>query len=201
MKMFYSLCIHLLKPLVKLVFPYRVTGTEHIPKGGRLVLCCNHRSVIDPVLLAMRFPRQIRYMAKSELFTDHGMAARWLLSRLGAFPVHRGKGDAQSLKTALGILNTENVVGIFPQGKCVFDNSPFQPKAGAVLLAAKAKAPILPAAICFTGRIRPFHKVTVRFGEVIPYRALELENDSLVSIRKAAGKVAEAINTLLEETV
>lgn len=200
MQMFYSFCRCLVKPLVRLIFPYRVTGTEQIPKDGRLVLCCNHRSVVDPVLLAMRFPRQIRYMAKSELFTDHGPLARRLLYLLGAFPVRRGKGDAQSLKTALSILESEKVVGIFPQGKCVFDNAPFQPKAGAVLVAARAKAPILPAAICFTGRLRPFHKITVRFGRVIPYHALELKDDSTASVKKAAGKVAAAINALLEET-
>jgi 1-acyl-sn-glycerol-3-phosphate acyltransferase len=199
MKMFYSFCLHLVRPFLKLLFPYRAAGTENIPRGGKLVLCSNHCSVIDPVFLAACFPRQIRYMAKSELFTDHGPLARWLLNRLGAFPVHRGKGDAQSLKTAVGILDAEGVVGIFPQGKCVFDHSPFQPKAGAVLAAAKAKSPILPAAIRCSGRVRPFRKVVIRFGAVVPYESLGLKDDSAASVKKAAGMVARSINLLLEE--
>lgn len=198
--MFYFFCLRLLAPLAKLVFPYRIYGVENIPKDGRLVLCSNHKSVIDPFLLAVRFPRQVRYMAKSELFTDHGPLVCWLLNRLGAFPVHRGKGDTQSLKTAVSILREGGVVGIFPQGKCVYGDAPFQPKAGAVLVAAKAKAPILPAAVICRGRVRPFHKIVIRFGEVIPCGAFGLSGESAGAVRKSAGTVARAINLLLEDT-
>ena len=90
------------------------------------------------------------------------------------------------------------MVRIFPQGRCVFDNSPFQPKAGAVLVAAKAQAPILPACIFFKGRIRPFKRVVVRFGEVLSIQALDLADGSLRHVRGAAGRLAEKINGLLE---
>ena len=107
-------------------------------------------------------------------------------------------GLAESVRTAVHILQDGGVVGIFPQGRCVFDNSSFQPKAGAVLVAAKAQAPILPACIFFKGRIRPFKRVVVRFGEVLSIQALDLADGSLRHVRGAAGRLAEKINGLLE---
>lgn len=185
-------------PIGKLLFRLRFEGTENIPREGPVVICSNHRSVLDPFFLALPVPREIRFMAKSELFEEHGQFVRWLLYKFGAFPVRRDKGDAESVRTAVHILREGGVVGIFPQGRCVFDRSPFKPKAGAVLVAAKAKAPILPACISFQGRICPLKRVVVRFGEILPLPALSLSDDSLQNVREAAGLLAEKINGLLE---
>lgn len=197
--MFYFFWIRVLTPLAKLIFPFHVEGKKNIPKQGKFIVCSNHKSLIDPFLLAVPFHRQIRYMAKSELFEDHGSVARWLLYKMGAFPVRRGKGDAESVKKALNILWKDGIVGIFPQGKCVWDNTPFKPKAGAVLIAQKAQAPILPACIYCDGIIRPFHRITVRFGEVIPTAALVGTTDSREHTREASLLLAKRINQLLEE--
>lgn len=187
-----------LMPIGKLLFRLRFEGTENIPREGPVVICSNHRSVLDPFFLALPVPREIRFMAKSELFEEHGQFVRWLLYAFGAFPVRRDKGDAESVRTAVHILREGGAVGIFPQGRCVFDRSPFKPKAGAVLVAAKAKAPILPACISFQGRICPLKHVVVRFGEILPLPALSLSDDSLQNVREAAGLLAEKINGLLE---
>lgn len=197
--MFYFFCLRILTPLAKCIFPFQVKGTENIPTSGRLIVCCNHKSLIDPFLLAVPFKRQIRFMAKSELFQDHGALVCRLLYTLGAFPVKRDKGDAESIKTAMHILNCGGVVGIFPQGKCIFDNSPFRPKAGVALVAAKTHAPILPASIYCDDIIQPFRHITVRFGKVIPYEALNIKENSHASVREASEIIAQRINELLEE--
>ena len=85
MKLYFFL-LRLLGPLARLVFRVEYRGTEHIPRDGALIVCANHRSVIDPLLLAVPFRRPIRYMAKSELFEDHGRLAAWVLYAMGAFP-------------------------------------------------------------------------------------------------------------------
>lgn len=197
--MFYFFCLRFLTPFAKILFPFRVKGTEHIPNDGKLIVCCNHKSVIDPFLLAVPFKRQIRFMAKSELFEEHGALICRLLYRLGAFPVRRDKGDAESIKTAMGILNDDGVVGIFPQGKCVYDNTPFKAKAGVAMLAYKTHAPILPASIYCDGIIRPFRHITLRFGRVIPYEELNIAENAHASLREAAGIITQRINELLEE--
>lgn len=186
--------------VARLIFPIRVIGLENIPKTGRLVLCSNHKSVIDPLLLAMKCPRQIHYMAKSELFTDHGAFARWFLFRMGAFPVHRGTGDTESVHNALQLLQQEALVGIFPQGGCVKDSDvSFKPKAGAVLIAAKAHADILPACIYSEGKIRPFHRITIRYGKVIGFDSMHITGSGSKECRTGAKIVADKICNLLEE--
>lgn len=197
--MLYTFCLHLLAPAGRFLYRLRYEGLEHIPKSGKLILCSNHISVCDPFFLAVPFPRQIRYMAKSELFEDHGRLARWLLYRWGAFPVRRGKGDAESIRTAETVLNRGGVVGIFPQGKCVAPGVRFVPKAGAALVAARTHAPVLPAGISCGGKVKPFRRVTVRFGRVIPCEELGAGSGSLALVRSAAEILAERINELLEE--
>ncbi len=192
--MFYFTSIHILSFFARLFYRVKYVGLEHIPAEGRLIVCSNHKSVIDPLFLAVPFKRQIRYMAKSELFEDHGWLVSKLLFWLGAFPVKRDKGDARSIRTAADILNREGVVGIFPQGKCVFDQTPFHPKAGAVMLAAKTNAPILPVSIYCDGIIRPFSRITIRFGGVIPANEFSIKD-----LRSSAEKLAGQINYLLEE--
>ncbi len=199
--MLYFFCLRFLTPIAKFIFPFKVKGVENIPKGGKLIVCCNHKSVYDVLFLAAPFQRQVRFMGKSELFQDHGPFVRRLLYQLGAFPVKRDKGDAEAIKTAMQILSDGGVVGIFPQGKCVFDNTPFKPKAGAVLVALRTHTPILPASIYCDGIIRPFRRITVRFGKLIPYEELNTGKESRTSIREAAEIVSQRINQLLEEKI
>ena len=197
--MLYFFCIRVFALFAKRIYKINYQGIDHIPCGGKLIVCSNHKSVIDPLLLAIPFKRQIRYMAKSELFEDHGRLAGKLLLWLGAFPVKRDRGDAQSIRTAVKILNYGGIVGIFPQGKCVFDQSPFKPKAGVILLASKTHAPILPVSIYCDRVIKPFCRVTIRFGEVISYDDLKITGDSLAEMRSAAQIVAQRVNEMLEE--
>lgn len=197
---FYFVLLRLLGPLARLAFGVRYRGTENIPEGGPLIVCCNHRSVIDPLLLAVPFRRQLRFMAKSELFEDHGRLAAWFLRTAGAFPVQRDKGDAASLRTALDILSSGGVIGIFPQGRVIFDTSPFQPKAGFALLAEKSGAPVLPVCIYCEGELLRFRsRVTVRFGTPISAEELFGGESTRNGLRRASARLAREINALLEE--
>lgn len=195
----YSFLLRLLTPLGKALFRVSYSGAENIPGSGGFIVCSNHRSVFDPFLLAIPFRRQIRYMAKSELFSDHGRAARAFLYAMGAFPVRRNTADRRSVRTAEQILKSGGIVGIFPQGGCVFDNSPFRPKPGVALLAARTGAPVLPAAICCSGRVRPFRPVAIRLGSVIAGSRLPFRGTSVSGMREASERIAERINAMLEE--
>lgn len=198
---FYFFLLRFFTPLCRLIFWVRYYGVKNIPKSGRVIVCSNHKSVFDAFLLAIPFRRQIRYMAKTELFTDHGKAASNLLYHLGAFPVKRNTADLRSLRTAERILNDGGIVGIFPQGGCVFDNSPFCPKAGAALLAARAEASVLPVAICCKGLLRPFKRIAVCFGQVIPFNESSIRGRSASGMRQYSEKIAERINSMLEERI
>lgn len=200
----YHFCVGFFRILRHFAFHAHYVGTENIPRGGKLIVCCNHRSVYDPLLLSVPIERQIRFMAKSELFTDHGRFADFFLRRLGAFPVRRGVGDIASLRRAEGILRGGGILGIFPQGHCVPEGKPFALKEGAAMLAVRAQAPVLPAAICCKGPLKLFSRVTVRFGSVIvPEGGLPASEKARrnSAVRAFSENLARSVRTLMEENV
>ena len=53
MNRFYRVVHAILRPLLYLFFPVSAVGVENIPAGGA-VLCINHSSAWDPVLVALK---------------------------------------------------------------------------------------------------------------------------------------------------
>ncbi len=112
--MLYSIGRQIARVGMKLLFDVRVEGIENIPSQGPLVVCANHISWWDPVLLAWVMPWPVHFMAKKELFNNGLMA--FLLTKLHAFPVNRGKADVGAIRTGLSVLEAGQVVGVFPEG-------------------------------------------------------------------------------------
>jgi 1-acyl-sn-glycerol-3-phosphate acyltransferase len=108
------------------------------------MVCANHTSILDPVLLFIYFgsKKRMYYMAKREIFR-HKLPA-FILSSVGAFPVSRGENDVGAVKIALKHLKDGDRVMLFPEGKRVTARESVEAKLGAVKLAMKLKAPILP---------------------------------------------------------
>ena len=88
MKMIFFAIIWLIGKILLLLYRVDVKGLEHLPKSGAL-LCPNHASNIDPVLIGLCLPLDyhLHFMAKAELFEKPALA--WLIRTLGAFPVQR----------------------------------------------------------------------------------------------------------------
>ncbi|HEY2717775.1 MAG TPA: lysophospholipid acyltransferase family protein [Solirubrobacterales bacterium] len=94
----------------------RVEGLESIPTSGPLLILGNHDSHWDPVMVgvaALR-RRQIRALAKSELWNVRGLAP--VLNGMGQIPIERGKGDQQALGRAIETLRAGACIGVFPEG-------------------------------------------------------------------------------------
>lgn len=162
--MFYKTAKVILRFIMLFVFRIEFKGGENMPGEGGVILASNHKSYWDPVVLALASPRKLRFMAKSELFKNKLFGG--LITALGAFPVQRGKGDIGAVKSALTILKGDGVMLIFPEGKRCKDDTA-EAKPGAVMLAARARVPVVPAYI--SGKYRWFSKITVTFGEPIYY--------------------------------
>ena len=116
--------------LVRPFYRIKYIGRENVPKGA-FVLASNHISYFDPVCLGMGFRRKIWFMAKSELFTDHGAFAGAFLRLCGVFPVARSSADKCAVDKASEHLHRGRIVGVFPQGGIRRDGQAFEPKAGA----------------------------------------------------------------------
>jgi 1-acyl-sn-glycerol-3-phosphate acyltransferase len=172
----YGLARIVLLPLVKVLYRFRITGREHIPKDGPCVIAPNHKSFYDSFFVGLATPREVRFMAKKELF--EGKSAR-LLSALGAFPVRRGEADPEALETARMILRDGGVLALFPEGTRHRDPDELRaPRRGAGRLAIEAGAPIVPCAISgseklFVGFLpRP---VRVQIAFAAPIQAADFE--------------------------
>ena len=174
------------------LFPTKFSSqTEAMPEGG-VILCSNHFSGRDILILMAASKRQIRFMAKKELFGIPLL--RSLMKAMGAFPVDRGGNSVSAVRRAMELLNAGEVVGIFPQGtRCpgVHPNETLDRLHGGVgLLAQKTHAAILPASILTKKyKIGFFKRVYVSFGAPIPYEEyaplLEKENGRMLVTRKA----------------
>lgn len=176
----------------------RAVGMERVPAQGAVVLCANHRSNLDPILLSVAFPRPVRYMAKAELFAIPLFGR--LVATLGAFPVHRGESDRDAVRTSLRVLKKDEVLGMFPEAHRNRGAGLLRFKSGAVRLAGQTGAPLLPAAIVRHGHW-PFGRVEVRFGAPASAESLGYDKTEPESARRAVDALRARMLAMLEEAL
>lgn len=161
----------LMRPVVKFIyfalFKIKVVGKENIPKNGGYIVASNHVSVFDSGFPYIHIKTPVHYMSKQELFEKPFDS--WLYRHLNAFPVSRGTADRGALEYAISVVKQGGVLGIFPEGTRSEDYTPQAAKAGVALITRETEASVLPVSIYSQGKIKPFSKVTVRFGKMIPY--------------------------------
>ena len=105
----------------------------------------NHKGDVDPVIAGMIFDRPLRFMAKKELFKH--AAFELLITTLGAFPIDRGAGDREALKTALDILARGEILLMFPEGHRQRDDAVHEFLPGVGMIALRSGAPVVPLAM------------------------------------------------------
>jgi 1-acyl-sn-glycerol-3-phosphate acyltransferase len=160
--------------LARIVGPVRVIGLERIPREGPFILVANHASDLDPPFLGWaagyQIGRVIHFMAKVEM--QRWPIFGWLADRSGVFYVRRGEGDRAAQRLALELLAAGKPIAIFPEGTRSPDGHLRPAKPGTALLAIRSGAPLVPAGIAGTQRLRPpgerlvrRHRITIRFGE------------------------------------
>lgn len=112
---FYMGVQRVFKPLVDRQVALQVEGLEHFPMEGPAVLVCNHRSDLDPFILAFHLPRPIHWMARAFLFNIP--VFREFLWAIDAIPISRKPEVRQkALDKGSDVLKHGGVVGIFPEG-------------------------------------------------------------------------------------
>ncbi|NET30745.1 MAG: 1-acyl-sn-glycerol-3-phosphate acyltransferase [Cyanothece sp. SIO1E1] len=160
-------------PMLYTYFQGRIYGIEQVPRRGPLVVVGNHASDFDPPILASCIHRPVAFMAKEELFRVPLLGPA--IQVYGAYPVKRGSPDRSAIRAAMASLEEGWAAGLFLQGTRTPDGRISSPKLGAAMIAAKAKAPLLPVSIWGTHGILPkgvrFPQpvaVTVRIGAPLP---------------------------------
>ena len=147
----------------------RLKGRYHVPRQGGFILAPNHLSWTDIPLVAMHLNRKVVYMAKEEYFTGR---MTWLVRFLGSFPVKRGEGDRQALRTGEEQLKKGNILGIFPEGTRSRTRAIAQAHAGMGMIALRTGVPVVPVAIWGSeNALKKFRSpITIAYGEPIVFK-------------------------------
>jgi 1-acyl-sn-glycerol-3-phosphate acyltransferase len=137
-------------PLLSLITKREWRGQEHIPATGGVVIVTNHLSHIDPFTIGHYINNQgrpARFLAKASLFTVPVLGP--FLRSAGQIPVHRERraaGDA--LVEAVHAVDRGEAVLVYPEGTITRDPDqwPMLGKTGAVRIALRTGAPLVPIA-------------------------------------------------------
>ncbi|HWQ58940.1 MAG TPA: lysophospholipid acyltransferase family protein [Clostridia bacterium] len=143
--MIYILLKYLVGPFLALFLRPIVYGKQNLRVRGKAIIICNHRSMMDPIILALVTPRIIHFMAKKEIFKSK--IGNLFFRALGAFPVNRKNTDLQSIKSALTVLDRGKLFGIFPEGKREVSDSLDEFERGTAFFAIRSGAPVIPVYI------------------------------------------------------
>ncbi len=190
----------LVAPLFREVFKIKAYGSEVLERKEPLIIAPNHRSYIDPPLIASLSPEPLVFLAKKELF--EGRLKNWLFRNMNAIPVDRSKADFNALNEAVTRLKEGCKVCIFPEGRRAPERGFLKPKPGIGYLVAKTKVPVVPVYIHNSTDILssdnkhfriPKREVIVIFGKPIEFGNVE---DSPRGYKEVANLVMDEIKKL-----
>lgn len=181
------------------VFRVKIVNPEKEPIEGVLV-CSNHMSLLDPVIICASMKNQICFMAKKELFKIPLL--NFLIKAFGAFPVNRGSVDLTAMKTAIKLLSEKKFVGIFPQGTRLRGKSlrDTEVKSGAGMILSRAESDVLPVAIITKNNKFSFGKrIYVVLGDVIKFDELGFKERNRDEFESVSRIIFEKICDLYDE--
>ncbi len=192
-------------PLLRGMFRPWVRGLDNVPAQGGAILASNHLAVIDSFVLPLVLSRKIRFIGKAEYFTGTGIKGRLkagFFRGVGTIPVDRGGGKASeaALLTGLGVINSGNLFGIYPEGTRSPDGRLYRGKTGVARLALESGVPVIPVAMIGTNEAQPIGQVIpkpmrlgVVFGEPLDFSRYQgMENDRFI-LRSVTDEIMYAL--------
>jgi 1-acyl-sn-glycerol-3-phosphate acyltransferase len=184
-----------------------VENAQRLPVDGPVIVVANHVSFFDSVLLMFSLPRPVSFIGKAE-YTDNPVT-NWLFRGAGMIPVRReSPGDlAHVFDEVAEVLESGEVIGIFPEGTRSRDGLLHRGHVGAAHLAIATGTPIVPVGLIGTDRVlptgarlvRPFRHVTITVGEPIDVRSLGFAKSTNRTRRELTDRFMVEIGRLCEE--
>lgn len=193
-----------LRILFRLYNRWEVSGREHVPDTGGVLLFANHTSYADPPIVGAACPRPVNFMAKAELFRIPVLSG--FIARTHAFPVQRGAADQPALRRAVRLLESGEVLLIFPEGTRSHHGRLTDFELGSGFVALAADAAVVPLGIDGADRLLPRGKpvllpakLRVRFGPPVDLSRYRTQRRSRDVLGKVCEEMAAALRPLLPE--
>ena len=195
-------------PILHLLWRPRVIGGEHIPAAGGAIIASNHLSLVDSIFLPLVLARPVTFAAKSEYFTGTRPSQRFAGAYLRAtkqLSVDRAdtRSAQETLQAALGLLQSGELFGIYPEGTRSPDGRLYRGRTGVGWLALASGLPVIPVAMVGTDRVLPpghsipsLHRVGIRVGEPLTFEVYRDHRPAAQARRAITDEVIKAIGGL-----
>jgi 1-acyl-sn-glycerol-3-phosphate acyltransferase len=197
-----------LAPALRAVYRPTVTGAQHVPADGPVILAANHQSFADEFFIPLSARRQVFYFAKAEYFTSPGLRGRAMAAffhGMGQVPVARGdtRSAAAVIDIGVEVLEAGGALGIFPEGTRSPDGRMYKFRTGVARLAIRSGAPVVPVGVIGTRAVQPpsthrWHRapVEVHFGPPLTFGHLAEQERSARVLREVTDQIRCGIQAL-----
>jgi len=202
-------CRIFLRLIYRVYFRFSVSGLEHVPARGPLIIVSNHSSHLDfgALIVALKkLKNTIHPMAARDYFFNTPFRCWASHVFLNVLPFDRQSYFGESITFALGVLRHGHSVIYFPEGSRT--SGVIQSfKHGIGLLAVESGVPVLPAYISGTyqslpkGKIFPLpYRVHVRFGAPVVVRQPESDESPSEFVRRVTVDMQRAVEVLSHQS-
>ena len=166
---FYFICFWFGKILgyipLSILFPTKVLGKENLPKNHKVIVCCNHLSWVDILLLWFKVPGFRRFLAKKEVGQWH---SRMLVRATGTIFINREGNDIKAVKKCIAVLKSGQSLNIFPEGTRNKVDTSLQPlQSGVAMFVLKGNATVVP--IMIKNKSKIFKRNIMQIGKPIKF--------------------------------
>ena len=185
----------------KLVYRVKIVGRENEVTDKPYIVCANHTSLMDVVMLVISFKGHINFMAKKEIFKVPIL--RSFVKAMGGFPIDRKGSDVAAIKKTINMLNEGNNIGIFPQGtRRPFENPrDTEVKDGIGMIASRAGVGFMPVYIkTKREKLSLFRRTKIVIGEYISPEELRCDKTGREKYAYVSEYVFDKVCALGENT-
>lgn len=171
--------------LARVVWRVKISGRFPLARDQGAVIICNHRSSIDPCIVHLAVGYRVVHWMVAQLYGKRTLIG-WLMKTLEIIPVERRGSDISSIKSAIRLAAEGELVGMFPEGAINTSEDLMRTvRPGALLVALKARVPIVP---CYIDGA-PYHEV---FWKPVFMRArVRMKVGQAIDISKYYGRERE----------
>lgn len=165
----------------------RCEGRHYIPDSGPVLVCSNHQSFFDPVLIGLACRRRLNYLARKTLF-NHRVFGH-LIRFFDSIPIERDGLGMSGIKETIKRLRRDEMVLMFPEGTRTSDGEMHPLRPGFCSLARRGSTTLQPVGLDGAYQCWPRHaryprlgRLAVAFGPPLrPADFVNWDNDQLIA--------------------